>query len=152
LLLGGLSLFYGPDRQLQNKKVTKRRMAQSKKAKKSDIPLDKIRLIADAILDKKAKDIKAFNISGLTLIADAFILCTATSEPQLKAVANSAREKVREAGFDVLRVEGDHRCGWTVVDFGDVLLHIFRQQAREFYDLDRMWADAPELALFDNKD
>ena len=71
---------------------------------------------------------------------------------KLKAVTNAAREKVRDAGYSVLRVEGDHRSGWTVVDFGDVLLHIFRQQAREFYDLDRMWADAPELVLLDNKD
>jgi len=127
-------------------------MTQSKNAGKNAIVIEKARLIAEAVNEKKAKDIKAFDISGLTLIADVFILCTATSEPQLKAVANAAREKAREAEHAVLRVEGDHRCGWVVVDFGDVLLHVFRQQAREFYDLDRMWADAPELALLDNAD
>jgi len=54
---------------------------------------------------------------------------------------------MREAGYAVQCVEGDHRCGWTVVDFGDVILHIFRDQARVFYDLDRMWGDAPEIDL-----
>lgn len=136
----------------KSRKVTKHCMTKSKSAPQNAAAIEKARLIAEAVNDKKAKDIKAFNISGLTLIADAFILCTATSEPQLKAVANAAREKVRDAGYDVLRVEGDHRCGWVIVDFGDVLLHVFRQQAREFYDLDRMWADAPELALLDNED
>lgn len=127
-------------------------MTKSKNAQINALIIEKARLIAQAVNEKKAKDIKVFDISGLTLIADVFILCTATSEPQLKAVANAAREEVREAGHTVLRVEGDHHCGWVIVDFGDVLLHVFRQQAREFYDLDRMWADAPELALLDNED
>ena len=125
-------------------------MTKSKNAQNNALLLEKVQLIAETVDEKKAKDIKAFDIRGLTLIADAFILCTATSEPQLKAVANAAREKAREAGHAVLRVEGDHHCGWVIVDFGDVLLHVFRQQARDFYDLDRMWADAPELALLDN--
>lgn len=107
----------------------------------------KVQLVADAVDEKKAGDVRAFDVRGLTLIADAFVLCTAASEPQLKAVSNAARETLREAGYAVLRVEGDHRCGWLIVDFGDVILHVFRAQAREFYDLDRMWADAPEIPL-----
>ena len=126
-------------------------MTQQKSAQNNAMVMEKARLIAETIDEKRAGDIKAFDIRGLTLIADVFILCTATSEPQLKAVANAARETVRDAGYSVLRVEGDHRSGWTVVDFGDILLHIFRQQARDFYDLDRMWADAPELMLLTTK-
>lgn len=109
--------------------------------------LEKVHAIAEAVAGKKAKDIKAYQVSGLTLIADAFVLCTVNSEPQLKAAANVAREAVREAGYNILRIEGDHRCGWLVLDFGDVILHVFRNQARVFYDLDRMWGDAPEIAL-----
>ncbi len=112
-----------------------------------EVLLEKVHCVADAVAGKKAKDIKAIQVSGLTLIADAFLLCTVTSEPQLKAATNAAREAMREAGFPVLRVEGDHHCGWIVIDFGDVILHIFRNQARAFYDLDRMWGDAPEIAL-----
>ncbi len=107
----------------------------------------KIQVVAIAVAGKKARDIKGILVAGLTLIADAFVLCTVNSEPQLKAVTNAAREAMREAGYAVQCVEGDHRCGWTVVDFGDVILHIFRDQARVFYDLDRMWGDAPEIDL-----
>lgn len=109
--------------------------------------MEKLRLVAEAAHGKKARDIRVIDVRGLTLIADAFVLCTATSEPQLKAVSTAARESVRDAGHAVLRVEGDHRCGWLIIDFGDVILHVFRAQAREFYDLDRMWADAPVLPL-----
>ncbi|NLV43200.1 MAG: ribosome silencing factor [Candidatus Hydrogenedentes bacterium] len=121
-------------------------MTKKATADKKDL-LKKVQAVAEAVAGKKAKDIKAYNVSGLTLIADAFVLCTANSEPQLKAVANAARESVREAGYHVLRVEGDQRSGWLVIDFGDVILHVFRNQARVFYDLDRMWGDAPEIVL-----
>ncbi|HDP33955.1 MAG TPA: ribosome silencing factor [Candidatus Hydrogenedentes bacterium] len=122
-------------------------MSHTAQARADAALLEKARLVAGAVDAKKAKDIKAFDVSGLTLIADMFILCTVTSEPQLKAVTNAAREAVRDAGYAVMRVEGDHRCGWLVLDFGDIILHVFRPQAREFYDLDRLWADAPELEL-----
>ena len=122
-------------------------MTKSSKASEKKQILKKVQCVAEAVADKKAKDIKALDVYGLTLIADAFVLCTATSEPQLKAVTNAAREAMREAGHAALRAEGDQRCGWLILDFGDVILHVFREQARAFYDLDRMWGDAPELPL-----
>ncbi len=134
----------------KSRKATEARMTQSIETRNDAILVQKARLVAEAVESKKARDIKAFDVRGLTLIADIFILCTATSEPQIKAVTNAAREAVRDAGHAVLRVEGDHRCGWLVVDFGDVILHVFRPQAREFYDLDRLWGDAPEVTLCDH--
>jgi len=113
----------------------------------NDTLSQKVQCVASAVADKKARDIKGIQVAGLTLLADAFVLCTVNSEPQLKAATNAAREAMREAGYPVQRVEGDQRCGWIVVDFGDVILHIFRDQARLFYDLDRMWGDAPEIPL-----
>jgi len=109
--------------------------------------LKKVQCVAAAAAGKKARDIKGILVAGLTLIADAFVLCTVNSEPQLKAVTNATREAMRDAGYVIRCMEGDHRCGWMVVDFGDVILHIFRDQARVFYDLDRMWGDAPEICL-----
>jgi len=70
-----------------------------------------------------------------------------TSEPQLRAVTSIAREDMKEQGYSVLQVEGDHKCGWLIVDYGDVIFHVFREKAREFYDLDRLWADAREIKL-----
>lgn len=114
-------------------------------AEESFIPT--ARRIAESAADKKAKDIKAYDVRGFTVMADSFLLCTATSEPQMKAVANAVREDMREVGRSPRNVEGTHRDGWVLLDFGDVIVHVFREQARAFYDLDGMWADAPEIAL-----
>ncbi len=103
--------------------------------------------IAHLAADKKAVDIKAYDVRGLTLMADSFLLCTATSEPQMKAVYNAVREGMKEVGVAPLHTEGTYHDGWLLMDFSTVILHVFRQQAREFYDLDGMWADAPEIEL-----
>ncbi|HOJ69232.1 MAG TPA: ribosome silencing factor [Candidatus Hydrogenedentes bacterium] len=107
--------------------------------------LNKLAVLRDIVADKKARDLKMYDVRGLTLLADVFVLCSVTSEPQMRAVAGAAREEMKEAGFAPLRLEGTHRSGWLVADFGDVIFHVFRETAREFYDLDRLWADAPEV-------
>ncbi len=109
--------------------------------------LEKVLQVAEIAAEKKAGDIRAYDVRGLTLMADAFVICSASSEPQLRAVASAAREDMKDLGHAVLRVEGDHHCGWLIVDYGDVIFHVFREQSRAFYDLDRMWADAPEIPL-----
>ena len=106
-----------------------------------------LRRMAYLAADKKAKDIKAYEVGGMTVVADAFLLCTATSEPQLKAVYNAVREGMKEIGVAPLRSEGTFAGGWILLDFGDIIFHIFREQARAFYDLDGLWADAPEVML-----
>jgi ribosome-associated protein len=124
--------------------------ATTKKKRTGRMPvatLAKVRQLAELAAEKKARDIRAFDVRGLTLMADAFVLCSVGSEPQLRAVTSIAREDMKEKGHRVLRVEGDHKCGWLIVDYGDVIFHVFRDKAREFYDLDRLWADAPEIKL-----
>lgn len=103
--------------------------------------------LADLVLDKKAQNIKIYNVVGLTLTADVIVLCTATSEPQVKAVFNSAKEGMREIGVPPVYTEGSYQDGWLLIDFGDILFHVFREEAREFYDLDGLWADAPEIVI-----
>lgn len=106
--------------------------------------------IAALASEKKAKDIKIYDVNGLTLVADAFVIATATSEPQLKAIFNSVKDGMEEIKVKPLRTEGAYSGGWVLVDFGDVILHIFREEPRSFYDLDGMWADAKEIP-FDDK-
>lgn len=103
--------------------------------------------LGEIAADKRARDIRAYDVRGLTLIADAFVLCTVTSEPQLKAVYSAAREGMKELGQPPLHTEGNHQSGWLLLDFGSVIFHIFREEARGFYDLDGMWADAKEIRL-----
>jgi ribosome-associated protein len=100
----------------------------------------RIAVLADT---KKAKDIRAYDVRGLTLIADAFVMCSATSEPQMKAVLNAIQAGMKDIGVPPLHVEGSFHADWLVLDYGAVIAHIFRPEARAFYDLDSMWADAP---------
>jgi len=99
---------------------------------------------ADAI---KAADIIAYDLRGLTLIADSFVVCSVTSEPQLKAVTNAVRTALKEVGRSPLQTEGDPTGGWLVLDYGAFIVHVFRKEAREFYDLDGLWGDAPRIPL-----
>lgn len=103
--------------------------------------------IAEISADKKARDIRALDVRGLTLVADSFVLCTATSELQLKAIFNAVFEGLKETGIAPLRTEGTFRDGWLLMDYGVVIFHIFREKAREFYDLEGMWGDAPAIPL-----
>lgn len=103
--------------------------------------------IASLAWEVKAADIRAYDVRNLTLIADSFVICTATSEPQLKAVYNAVKEGMKEVGVAPLRAEGKPDGSWMVLDYGNVVFHIFREEARAFYDLDGFWADAPALEL-----
>lgn len=109
--------------------------------------IETARFIAEIAAAHKARNIKALDVRGLTLVADCFVFCTASSRPQLKAVFNAIREQMRERGRPHLYTEGDFNSGWIVLDYGDVLVHIFREEAWEFYDLEDLWADAPVVDL-----
>jgi len=103
--------------------------------------------MADLAADRKARDIKAYDVRGMTLVADALVVCTVTSEPQLKAVYNALREGMKEVGVAPYRCKGVFSSGWVLLDYSDVIFHLFREPARVFYDLDGMWGDAPEIPL-----
>ena len=103
--------------------------------------------IAELAAGIKAKDISAFDLRGLTLVADAFVIASATSEPQMKAVVNAIKDGMREIGVSPLRTEGTHTAGWLLIDYGSIIVHVFREEAREFYNLDDMWADAKPIPL-----
>lgn len=103
--------------------------------------------IATLADEHKAKDIKAYDVRGLTLVADVFLLCSASSEPQLRAIFNAVKEGLKDAGVKQLHSEGAFTGGWFVMDYGTVIFHIFREEARNFYDLDGLWGDAPLMDL-----
>ena len=95
----------------------------------------------------RAKNIEAYDVRELTVLADAFLLCSVTSDPQLKAVYNGVREGMKEIGLIPLHAEGEISSNWLLLDYGDIIFHIFRERAYEFYDLGGLWGDAPILDL-----
>ncbi len=105
------------------------------------------RRIAELAAEHKAHDIKAYDVHELTLIADDFVLCSAGSEPQMKAILNAVRDGMKEWGLRPLNAEGEPSSGWAVLDYGTTIFHLFRTEARAFYDLDGLWGDAPEIKL-----
>lgn len=109
--------------------------------------MPKVLCAAEAASDVKATDIVAYDVRGLTLIADCFVVCTANSEPQMRAVCTRIQDRLRETGSKPLHVEGESDSGWIVMDYGSVIVHVFKKQARGFYDLDGLWGDAPRFDL-----
>lgn len=106
-------------------------------------------LLVRALDSKKGQDILLLETDGLTTLSDYFVLCTGTSAPQLKALADAAEKSMKDNGILPHHVEG-HRGGtWILQDYGDVVLHLFSPEAREFYDLDRMWQDAKKVDVSD---
>lgn len=106
-----------------------------------------VRQIAALADEHKAINIRAYDLRGLTVIADAFVVCTANSEPHVKAVSSAILSGMREHGVRPRHSEGTYRNGWLVIDYGHVIVHIFRKETREFYDLDGLWGDAPRIDL-----
>ena len=105
------------------------------------------RRIAALADERHATNIRAYDVRGLTVLADSFILCSAQSEPQLKAVITTVKEGMKEIGVPPLHLEGQFNSGWVLLDFGSIICHVFREESRAYYDLDGMWADAPSIPL-----
>lgn len=106
---------------------------------------NRVRLAAAAALDKKAYDLDVLAVGKLTSIADYFILTSAGNERQAQAIADNVVDKLREMGVKPLLVEGTVPGRWVLIDFGDFLVHIFTDEARRFYGLERLWGDAPNV-------
>ena len=102
-----------------------------------------INTISEGLLEKKAKDIKLLDVRELTTLTDFFIVCHGTSETQIRAIANSAIEKVKEkVGESVWKQEGMDARRWIILDYVNVVVHIFNEEKREYYSIERMWNDA----------
>lgn len=104
-------------------------------------------IVAAALSDKKGQDIKALHTADLTTLAEYFVICTGTSSTQIKALSDAVEKAMSEAGEEPHHIEG-HRGGtWVLLDYSCVVVHIFTEETRQFYDLERLWRDAEEVDL-----
>ena len=108
---------------------------------------DKALLLTRFALEKKARDLVVLEVRELTSIADYFIICSGSSDRQVQSIAQGIDENLSEAGHSPLSVEGAHRGHWVLMDFSDVIVHIFYEPVREFYDLEGLWSHAPRVEL-----
>lgn len=108
--------------------------------------IDLARFCAEAADDIKAEDISILNLEGISSFTDAFVICTANSDPQLRAIASNIRKRVKEEyGRLPLNEDGTPTSHWIVLDYGDVIIHVFQAFERRHYDLENLWKDAPQV-------
>ena len=106
------------------------------------------RACAAAAADKKAMAISVLDLRGISTFTDYFVICSATSEPQLKAIASAVRETVRETlGRKPHSEDGYPASQWIILDYGDVIVHLFHEEKRKFYGLENLWSDARRVPI-----
>ena len=108
---------------------------------------EKALLVGRFALEKKAYDLVLMEVREITSVADYFIICSGRSDRQVQSIAQGIAENLGKMGLRPLSVEGTTRGHWVLMDFSDVIVHIFYQPIREFYDLEGLWADAPRVQL-----
>ena len=101
--------------------------------------------IADILSDTPASNTVVLDIRGLSSFADFFVICSGENERQLRAISESLQEELREEAIRPRRIEGTPRSGWVVLDYNEAIVHVFDQDLREFYKMERLWAEAPRL-------
>jgi ribosome-associated protein len=106
-----------------------------------------LQMAYNAVEDKKAEDIVVLNMEGISLLADYFIICTGNSDRQVQAIARAVIEESHEAGNEVKSIEGFDSARWILVDIGDVVVHVFHKDERDYYNLERLWREAPTMEI-----
>jgi ribosome-associated protein len=107
----------------------------------------KARRAARAALDRKAIDLTVLDVQGVSSVTDYFLVCSGRSAPHVKTIAEAIREDLKEDGVRPLHAEGHAESGWVLLDYGDVLMHVFLEDTRAYYALERLWGDAPSVPV-----
>lgn len=105
------------------------------------------KLAYEALADKKAQDIKIINIEEVSVLADYFIIASGSNRNQIQAMADNVDEVLHKAGYPVRQTEGYNTANWILMDFGDLIVHVFDSENRLFYDLERIWRDGKSITI-----
>jgi ribosome-associated protein len=133
------------------KQVTKSKEGTLPPKKTATAPHEKFPFCVHRALDKNAKTPVILKVAELSSFADYFLICHGDSRRQVQGIARNIEEKLKKAGFTPLGLEGLQEGNWVLMDYGDVIIHIFQKSVREFYDLERLWVDAPRLDVDEEK-
>lgn len=131
-----------------DKKTADRKPAEKKPRKSRRMPAEVTRAVR-AALDKKAHDMVVLDLRDTPAFTDFFVLCSGTSQRQVKAIADAVEESLRAAKVRPAHIEGYDRADWVLMDFFSFIVHVFTPQTREFYALERLWGDAERIEVRD---
>ena len=107
------------------------------------------RIAWNALSDKKGEDIKIIDITGISVLADYFIIANGNSDSQVNALVDNVEEELHKAGYPLRQREGQASGSWVLLDFGDIIVHVFDKENRLFYDLERIWKDGKDISAED---
>jgi len=108
-------------------------------------PQQMTKIACKALEDKKALDIKIIDISHVSVLADYFIIASGSNRNQVQAMVDNVQEELHKAGYDAKQIEGYHTANWILLDYGDIIIHVFDEENRLFYDLERIWRDGKTI-------
>lgn len=135
---------------MPNKTKKKQGQFSSTSPHKSSDSETLIKAVTDGLLEKKAKNITLLDVRDLTTLTDYFIVCHGTSDTQIRALSNSVQQKVKEElGENVWKQEGVDARRWVILDYVNVVVHIFSEEKRDYYGIERMWSDANVTEISD---
>lgn len=109
--------------------------------------LEMVKLAYQGLDDKKALDIKVIDISNLSVIADYFVIANASNSNQMGALVRSVDEALHKAGYTMKQQEGNNYSSWILLDYNDIIVHIFTEEDRSFYNLEKLWSDGVEVDI-----
>lgn len=105
--------------------------------------------IADLVFNKKGYDVRIIDLRNLATFSDFFVICSADSDTQVKAIADEIDKSLRDEGIKCWHKEGYMALSWVLLDYVDVVVHVFLKEAREFYNIEKLWGDAPSVEVID---
>ena len=123
---------------------------KQKKTKSSGI-VRHAKKISDLMLEKKALDIIIIDVNKITTLTDFFVICTSESEPQTRAITDHIHEQMKEDGMRAWHIEGYENLDWVLLDYVNIVVHVFSRESRDYYDLERLWADGKITQVHDKK-
>lgn len=109
--------------------------------------IDRLSVILKSADDKKAFDIKLLNVSEITSIANYFVICSGNSDVQVKAIADEIEDKMIENGLKFMQKEGHREGRWVILDYNDIIVHVFHKEERSFYNLDKLWIEGNNIDI-----
>ena len=112
---------------------------------------EQVEALCAALYDKKAQDILAIHVGDRTVIADWFVICSGRAVPQIKALCDDLEEKAEQIGLDLRRKEGYDAGRWIVLDYADILVHIFHPEERQYYNMERLWDEHGEAVRYSDE-
>jgi ribosome-associated protein len=105
------------------------------------------KIVYDALDEKKAEDIRIIDIAGVSVLADYFIIANGTNENQVRALVDNVQDELSKAGYEAKQIEGYRTGNWILLDYGDIIIHVFSKEDRLFYDLERIWRDGKSIEI-----